>query len=80
MTPIDLCIHDMRREWCHHCNRAKPAGRYPDKPPAFPAKYHGHCGVCDEPIQAGQDITYDNDGGGVIHWTCDVWDLEQEER
>lgn len=80
MTTTELCIHDMRAEWCADCNDRQPAGRYPDRTPAFPARYHGHCNVCDEPIEAGQDVTYDQDGGGgVIHWTCDVWDLEREE-
>lgn len=79
MTTTDLCIHDMRAEWCSECNGQPPTGRYPDKPPTIPARYGGHCQICDQDYPGGTDIVADRAGGGWVHAACDVWDLEWSE-
>ena len=37
---------------------------------AFPARYPGHCTRCDERINIGEPITYDEDD--VVHADCDA--------
>jgi hypothetical protein len=34
----------------------------------FDARYRGHCNTCDEPIEVGDQLRYEDDE--VVHGTC----------
>lgn len=80
---MSLCIHELDAASCHFCaprNHGRaPASTRPDGHklgPWFSASYAGECDGCGDPVEVGDQIRSDGDGG----WLCSLCGYQDDEQ